>query len=348
MSKASPLTLSRLIEVYLHFAVDYYVKRYHNGEIRQTNELRMIQSALGIVHAKYGQLDASQFGPKALKACRDAMIAKGWCRTNINRQTERIKRMFKWAAGEEHVPGSVYEALRCVAGLKFGRTKARESHKVKPVEDADVAATLPYLPEVVADMVRFQQFTGCRPGEVCMLRPMDVDRSGPVWVYRPESHKTEHHGRERTIFIGPEGQAVLRVYLERRKNTYCFRPCDTDLQRRMRLSHVLKAVWATDGMKVSNSDYVARRRRKRAPLIQPPGQFYNNHSYCAAIRRACELAGVPLWSPNRLRHAFATKVRKKHGLEAAQVLLGHSKADVTQVYAERDLRLAESVANEIG
>jgi hypothetical protein len=35
-------------------------------------------------------------------------------------------------------------------------------------------------------------------------------------------------------------------------------------------------------------------------------------------------------------------------LEAAQVVLGHSRADVTQVYAERDLTLAEKVALEVG
>ena len=42
------------------------------------------------------------------------------------------------------------------------------------------------------------------------------------------------------------------------------------------------------------------------------------------------------WAPNRLRHTRATEVRKQFGLEAAQVILGHAKADVTQVYAERD------------
>ena len=36
------------------------------------------------------------------------------------------------------------------------------------------------------------------------------------------------------------------------------------------------------------------------------------------------------WHPNQLRHSYATKVRREHGLEAAQVLLGHSRADVTQ------------------
>jgi len=45
---------------------------------------------------------------------------------------------------------------------------------------------------------------------------------------------------------------------------------------------------------------------------------------------------------------FATKVRKAHGLEAAQVLLGHARADVTQVYAERNEELAREVAGKIG
>ena len=41
-------------------------------------------------------------------------------------------------------------------------------------------ATLPDLPKVVADMVRFERLTGCRPGEVCQLRPADLDRTGEV------------------------------------------------------------------------------------------------------------------------------------------------------------------------
>jgi hypothetical protein len=41
-------------------------------------------------------------------------------------------------------------------------------------------------------------------------------------------------------------------------------------------------------------------------------------------------------------------VRKEHGLEAAQVLLGHSKADVTQLYAEKNEALAVGIAAKIG
>ena len=57
---------------------------------------------------------------------------------------------------------------------------------------------------------------------------------------------------------------------------------------------------------------------------------------------------LPRWSPNRLRHTAATEIRKRFGLEAAQVTLGHSQADVTQIYAEKNLTLAVEVARKIG
>jgi integrase len=59
-------------------------------------------------------------------------------------------------------------------------------------------------------------------------------------------------------------------------------------------------------------------------------------------------APIPDWSPNQLRHAAATEIRKKFGLEAAQVVLGHSTADITQVYAERNQALAAQVIRQIG
>ena len=57
---------------------------------------------------------------------------------------------------------------------------------------------------------------------------------------------------------------------------------------------------------------------------------------------------LPKWSPNRLRHSAATEIRKQFGLEAAQVTLGHATADVSQIYAERDLTLAVEVMRKIG
>jgi hypothetical protein len=81
-------------------------------------------------------------------------------------------------------------------------------------------------------MVRLQRLVGARPTEICLLRPGDVDRSAPVWVYRPAEHKGEHHGRERLVFIGSKGQAILAPYLLRAADTYCFSPEDAERKRR--------------------------------------------------------------------------------------------------------------------
>jgi len=67
-----------------------------------------------------------------------------------------------------------------------------------------------------------------------------------------------------------------------------------------------------------------------------------------AITRVAERAGVDHWTPNQLRHTRATEVRKLFGLEAAQVVLGHAGAFITQVYAERNATKAKEVALKTG
>jgi hypothetical protein len=38
---------------------------------------------------------------------REQMIAAGWCRNVVNRQTARIKQVFKWATENELIPATV-------------------------------------------------------------------------------------------------------------------------------------------------------------------------------------------------------------------------------------------------
>ena len=84
------------------------------------------------------------------------------------------------------------------------------------------------------------------------------------------------------------------------------------------------------------------------PANEETNTPYKITSYGRAITRAAKQAKAEHWSPYQLRHLFATQVRARFGLEAAQVALGHKTADVTQIYAERDKRLAEKIAAEMG
>lgn len=361
-------TVVEVINAYRKFAEQYYRK---NGEV--TREYGCIKEALKIVRELYGRKLADDFGPLALKAVRQRMVDNGWSRGYINKSIGRIRRCFKWAVENELVRRDMYHGLMAVSGLRKGRSEAREPDPVMPVDDATVQATLPHLSPVVADMIRFQRITGCRPQDVCNLRPCDVDMSGDVWLYRPATHKTEHHGRERIIPIGPKGQDILRPYLLREKETHCFSPRDSEKKRREEL-HSNRSTPLSCG----NSPGTNRRRKPK----RSAGEHYTADSYRRAIHRACDVAFLPpeplsrrehetleqwhdrltekqraelekwqsdhRWSPNRLRHSAGTEIRKRYGLEAAQVILGHASADVTQVYAERDLQKAVEIMREVG
>jgi len=91
----------------------------------------------------------------------------------------------------------------------------------------------------------------------------------------------------------------------------------------------------------------AARQPKDEP-IRAAGDCYHRQSYTKAIARACKLAVIPLWSPNRLRHNAATELRKEFGLEAARTVLGHSESDTTQCYAEFDFDTARRVIAAVG
>ncbi len=323
-----------LLARYWRHAQSEYVK---DGQ--PTDELASIKAALHFVRPLYRDTPARDFGPLALKAVRQAMIDADLARTTINGYIDRVRRMIRWAVGEELLPMGQHHGLLAVKRLRKGRGEAREPAPVLPVDDATIDATLPYLPEVVADMVRLARVTAMRPAELCLLRPCDLDREGEVWTYTPQSHKTEHHGRQRVICLGERAQAILLPYLVRGAEDYCFRPCDSEAKRRAAQQEARITPLSCGDRPGTN--------RKRQPK-RKPGMQYNADSLRKAIRRACEKAGVEPWSPNRLRHTAASDIRKQFGLEAAQCVLGHSKAAVTEVYAERDHSKAVEVARAIG
>lgn len=334
-----------------------HVATYYLKDGRPTSEQDNILQALRFLRRLYGHTPAKDFGPLALKLVRQAMIAAGRCRKLINKDVHRIRAMFKWAAGEELYPGESLANLAAVGALEAGRSDAKERPPVGVVAEEVVLATLPHLSPQVAAMVRLQLLTAARPGEVCALRPRDVDHADPAsWVYRPGSHKTEHHGRDRVIVLGPCAREVLRPWLDRAPGAYCFSPAEVVAGREA-------------ARKPSTSP--ARGR----PAARPkPGGRYTKDSYRVAVARACDRAfphptlararkgdlaaeqraellawrKSHRWHPHRLRHTRATEIRRRFDTEAAQVILGHSKPETTLIYAERDLARARAIMAEIG
>jgi integrase len=363
-----------IAEVLLAF-LDHAERHYRGHDGRPTSEFRECRLVVRTLRELYADKPAAEFGPLFLKATRQAWVGAGLSRSEVNRRTNLARRIFKWAAGEELVPFAVYQSLTAVAGLQKGRTAARETEPVGPVDDATVDATLSFLTRHVRGLVEFQRLTGCRPGEACLVRRADIDTGGAVWLYRPARHKNTHRGKPRVIAIGPKAQALLREFFTPDLGAYLFSP--------RRAVEEFRARRSTGRVTPRFASHMERNARKRVACPRRrPAERYTATSYQHAIDRACDRAFPPpgllaqrqgetrarwwgrltpaqrdevkawrkahRWHPNQLRHSFATRVRKEYGLEATQVMLGHSRADVTQVYAERDQHLAARVAAKIG
>ncbi|MFO0938341.1 MAG: tyrosine-type recombinase/integrase [Gemmataceae bacterium] len=125
----------------------------------------------------------------------------------------------------------------------------------------------------------------------------------------------------------------------------------------------IRAVKSAERKTPKFPSHMARNKRKR--LKSPkrrPADWYLPGSYAHAVNQGVKKANdamkaangedkinpIPHWHPNQLRHTHATKVRAMFGLEAAQVALGHARADVTQIYAEKNMALAAEVAVKMG
>jgi integrase len=329
------LTIVEVIASYWDHVEAYYVK-----DGRPTSEVHIARRVLRSLKENFGATLANDFGPLRLKAFRNILLDQGsLSRSSINKYIARVVQMFKWAVEHELVPPDRYQGLRAVSGLRAGRTAAREAEPVTPVDDATVEQTLPHLPSVVVDMVRLQRLTGMRPAEVCLLRPMDVDRSEGVWRYVPSSHKTEHHGKRRVIFIGPQGQAVLRPYLLRPADQYCFSARDSEAKR---LAERHEARTTPSGHGNSPGTNRKAKPKRRA------GERYTSNSYRRAVHRACDKAKVSQWSPNQLRHSMATQIRKHFDIEHVSSVLGHANIDISELYALQDERRAQIVVQQLG
>jgi integrase len=223
----SDLTINELLVRYLHHCDQYY----RNTDGSPTGQAASVRFALRALMEMYGHTLACRFGPLALKAVRAEMVETGNSRKTVNLRVGLIRQFFKWCVAEELVPSSVYEALRTVPGLQPGRTRAPDRKPIRPADVEQVEAALPFMPPPVAALVRLQLLSGARGGDLLGLRAGDIDRSGPVWVYRPPQHKNAWRTRPREIFFGPKAQQVLRPWLERSPVGPLFSPAAAEAER---------------------------------------------------------------------------------------------------------------------
>ena len=360
-SAARSITVNELVLAYWHHAKQRYVK---NGQ--PTSEIRSFKTALRPVRQLYGSVPVTDFGPLALVACRVKLIEVGICRKRINQHIGRIRQMFRWGVGRELVPETVWRALLAIEGLRIG--EAIERPPVRAVSDERIAAIEHFVTPQIWAMVNLQIWSACRPGEACIIRAIDINMQGNIWEYRPHSHKGEHHGKERVIYLGPHAQEIIKPWLTTDLHAYLFSPKEG-------------RAWCQAQRAKHRKTPKPKKERKFQRKSQPqraPGERYNVHAYDHAICRGCELAfGMPAelrkiskhldaderkrlgglatewrerhcWHPNQLRHTVGTRIRAAYGIELARVILGHSSVTTLQIYAEIDREKAKEVMGKMG
>lgn len=357
------VTVMELLNQFRKHAEVYY--RDPDGKL--SGEYKNFLTVMGLLKELHGRTRTADFTPRALKVTRQAMIGRGWSRKYINRQVVRVRSIFKWGVSEGLVPVDVHVALSTLQGLRAGRCDAPENAPIRPVAEQEMNAVLPHVTAVVADMIRLQWRTGMRPGEVCIMRPIDIDTTGKSWLYRPSRHKTQFRGRERIVPLGPVARAIVEKYISTRPvDAFLFSPAEADHQRRAK-QHADRVTPMSCGNRPGTN--------RRAAPAKKPGTRYTTQSYGRAIAYGCAAAHphpelskirqsklsdqekVELkqwndehrWTPNQLRHAAATRIRRIGGLEMARAVLGHSTMAVTEAfYAEVDLAKVSKIMAKIG
>jgi integrase len=339
--------------------------RFRDWENVQKPEFGNYKLIFRILNDLFGDLEIGSLRGPQVKELLAAFVKAGWSRGYSNNQLRRFKRFIKWCVSDDLCSADVLATVRTVEGLQSG--DARETAPVRPVSAETFAATLPYLPPVVADLLRIIGLTGARPGEIRRLKIGNIDRTETVWTAKLVNHKNAHRGQSRTLLFGPRAQAILTPYLSRDADEAVFSP---------RLSESLRH--AEQRAKRKTKVQPSQRNRRAAKPKRPPGAIYTKDGLNRAVVRACELAfGMPIelrrisrtlpaatrdklrkqaadwraancWSPNMLRHTRGTEIRKLFGLESTQAVLGHANLSTSEIYAEKNLARAAEIMREIG
>lgn len=280
---------------------------YRTADGKPTSEVAQVIIGVRLFREMFARAAVSELTHADMMRWRDAAERSGVARTTVNKRVGILKRMMAWALDAGMISAATKCELSQVQPLKRGRCLAHETTPVRPVDDATIEKTLPAMMPNTADMVRVHRLTGMRPEEMCALRWADIDTTRRPWVYRPRDHKNKWRGMPRVVLIGPRARTILERH----------RDAETPFSPMTAMSE-----WFAAKREAAVSPSRVSRRDPHCP--RKLGTAWATGSYTKTIEAACARVGVPAWGANRLRHAFATDVRRGFGLDACRAVLGHS------------------------
>lgn len=285
---------------------------YRRSDGTPTRQHFNVRDAMRELTGLSGDTPAAAFGLRQLHELQRAMVESGrLSRPTINARIRLVRQLFTWAANRGLVDELQPHRLSALQPLQRGRTRAKEPVRVQSVSWDDVLAAMPHCSLQVATMIELQWWTAMRPGEVCGMRKSEIYLTAPdLWHYMPGRHKTAHFNIKRRISLGPISINLIQAWAPR-----------------------------------SRGDLLFEGGRHTAS-----GRPMHVMAYRNAVVRACKAAGIPTWTPNRLRHSALTRTYQDFDVAHAMEQAGHTTERTTRIYIDSptELTLADHVAKERG
>ncbi len=302
------LTVAELCVSFKEWADGYYRK---NG--KPTSQVLNCTRAIRCLCECFPDLAAREFDSLKLMACQRKLIADGLCRGSVNRYSAIIIAIFKHGIKHKLIPSAYIENNVATAIIS-----SLETVGTLPKGRTEARETDPVEPVSDADL----EATIPHLDEpfASMVRAQLLLACRPGELVDMSLDQIDRSG-------------AIWLYRPRSFKTMHHEGKTRIIPVGPRCQAVLKPFLTFEGV----------------PLFRNArGQKVSARCYAAAITRACRRAGIEPWSPNQLRHAGASNIRKLHNLEAAQIILGHSSMNTTEIYAERNIAAAVKIAAEVG
>jgi len=275
-------------------------------------ELSAIRTTAAAAAAVLGRRAPIDTDPTRWEPVQRHLAQSGKTCQTVSKYLKGVRTMFGWAAYQGWVRESLAHRLALLPRLP--QTAFRESKPIKAVDDEDVRAVAHFARVRTRYMIKIQRLIGCRPGELCRMRWDEIVRhpgtDGKGRFHRWHWRPSKHKTKHR-------GKGKLYVIGPRAQK--------------------LLEIW--EGHRRTDSPYV---------FTTKSGRPVTRAHYRETIHRICDRIGIPRWNPNQIRHTRATEVSAKYGAMAEAASLQHTAKVAQLVYVERDLKLAERVAKEIG
>ena len=245
-----------------------------------------------------------------------------------------------------------------------------------PLPDEIFEATLDYIPEIPADILRLIRLTGTSPQQACRLfwkSDLDevCDRRESIWIYRPSATKNRTKSQElaRPIGVGPQAQLILEKYQPAEPDSlwdgryakvtdwlFNLELPDEDykLQSVMLGSSLLRQLvhHACDDASLYQFNVIEIEDAQDPMDVDDATDLYAGY---LEINYPCmnpsESHEECHWNPSQLRHTWRLQVRETFGDDIADALFGLHWNDSQQTRIPPDQllqKLAKKVAERIG